>query len=76
MEKMIEQREFNQFDQADYTILGPMTQTVVQKYEQTIAQEVPAALKGLLVRKSDVQYYLRRGFDNLVFSMDVQLGIG
>lgn len=76
MEKMIDQREFNQFDQADYTILGPMTQTVVQKYEQAMAQEVPAALKGLLVRKSDVQYYLRRGFDNLVFSMDVQLGIG
>lgn len=75
IERMVEQRSFNQFDQADYTILGPMTESVVQQYEKSIAQDIPLALKGMLVRKSNVQYYLRRGFDNLVFSMDIQLGI-
>lgn len=75
IEKMIDQRNFNQFDQADYTILGPMTETVVQKYEASLAQNVPLALKQLLVRRSNTHYYLRRGFDNLVFAMDIQLGI-
>lgn len=75
IERMVDQKAFNQFDQADYTILGPMSESVVQKYEQSMAQEIPLALKGMLVRKSNVQYYLRRGFDNLVFSMDIQLGI-
>lgn len=75
VEKMVHQRSFNQFDQADYTILGPMTESVLQQYEHSIAQGMPSALKSMLVRKSNVQYYLRRGFDNLVFSMDIQLGI-
>lgn len=75
IERMVDQKAFNQFDQADYTILGPMSESVVQKYEQAMAQDIPLALKGMLVRKSNVQYYLRRGFDNLVFSMDIQLGI-
>lgn len=75
IEKMIDQRDFNQYDQADYTILGPMTETVVKKYEESLAQNVPIALKQLLVRRSNTHYYLRRGFDNLVFAMDIQLGI-
>lgn len=75
VENMVDQKSFNQFDQADYTILGPMSESVVKKYEQSMAQEIPLALKGMLIRKSNVQYYLRRGFDNLVFSMDIQLGI-
>lgn len=75
IDRMIEQRVFNQFDQADYTILGPMTETTLQAYESSIAQDIPLALKNMLVQRSNLQYYLRRRFDNLVFTMDVQLGI-
>lgn len=75
IENMVDQHEFNRFDQADYTILGPMSESVLKKYEKQMAQEIPLALKGMLVQRSNVQYYLRRGFDNLVFSKDIQLGI-
>lgn len=75
IERMVDQQSFNQFDQADYTILGPMSESVLLKYQDTMAQEIPKALRQMLTRKSNVQYYLRRGFDNLVFSMDIQLGI-
>lgn len=75
IERMVDQQSFNQFDQADYTILGPMSESVLLKYQDKMAQEIPKALRQMLTRKSNVQYYLRRGFDNLVFSMDIQLGI-
>ncbi len=75
IDRMLQQRSLNQFDQADYTILGPMSESSLQVYEELLAQDIPLALKNMLVQRSNLQYYLRRGFDNLVFTMDVQLGI-
>lgn len=72
---MIKDKKFNEFDIADYTILGNMSETLVSDYEDAIKQEVPAPLKKLLIQRDPKQYYLRRSFDNIVFSLDVQLGI-
>ncbi|PAE87663.1 hypothetical protein [Shouchella clausii] len=74
VERMIADRAFNQFDSADYTILGGMTKATIADYEQALKQEVPLALKTLLEHKERYRYYLRRGFDNVVFASDIQMG--
>lgn len=74
-EGMIEDRAFNRFDQADYTLLGGMTKATIAEYEGTLRQEVPIALKNLLEHKEPHRLYLRRGFDNVVFANDVQTGL-
>lgn len=74
VERMIADREFNQFESADYTILGGMTKPVIAEYENVLKQEVPIALKTLLEHKERYRYYLRRGFDNIVFASDIQMG--
>lgn len=72
---MVKDKKFNKFDQADYTIMGNMTKTVIDEYEESIKQAVPSTLKQLLDTRDPQQYYLRRNVDNVVFSMDIQLGI-
>lgn len=72
---MVKDKKFNKFDQADYTIMGNMTKTVIDEYEESIKQAVPNTLKQLLDTRDSQQYYLRRNVDNVVFSLDIQLGI-
>lgn len=72
---MVKDKKFNKFDQADYTIMGNMTKTVIDEYEESVKQAVPITLKQLLDTRDPQQYYLRRNVDNVVFSMDIQLGI-
>lgn len=74
VERMLDDRGFNQFENADYTLLGGMTKPTIQAYEQTLKQEVPIALKSLLEHKERYRWYLRRGFDNIVFASDIQMG--
>jgi len=74
IESMIKDRDFNRFEGADYTILGGMTKSTIELYEQTLKHEVPIVLKNLLEHKERYRYYLRRGFDNVVFASDIQMG--
>lgn len=74
IDRMIEDRAFNQFDTADYTLLGGMTKSTINDYEATLKHEVPSDLKVLLEHKERHRYYLRRGFDNIVFANDIQMG--
>lgn len=73
-ERMIKDRDFNRFEAADYTLLGGMSKPTIELYEETLRQEVPIALKSLLEHKDKRRYYLRRGFDNVVFANDIQMG--
>ena len=74
VERMLQDRTFNQFESADYTLLGGMTKATIADYEEALKQEVPIALKTLLEHKEHYRYYLRRGFDNVVFASDIQMG--
>ncbi|KQL58348.1 MULTISPECIES: hypothetical protein [Bacillaceae] len=74
IDRMLTDRGFNQFESSDYTLLGGMTKSTIADYEDLLKQEVPIALKTLLEHKEKCRYYLRRGFDNLVFSSDIQMG--
>ena len=75
VENMLRDAEFNRFDAADYTILGTMRDSVVGDYQKALAQNVPADLECLITQRSDATNYLRRGVTNVVFSLDLALGI-
>ncbi|WP_179290724.1 hypothetical protein [Shouchella clausii] len=75
VERIIADRAFNQFESADYTLLGGMTKATIADYEQALKQEAPLALKTLLEHKKRYRYYLRRGFDNVVFASNIQMGV-
>lgn len=74
VERMLATRDFNRFDSADYTLLGGMTNAVVEEYQAALSQKVPVALSQLLIHKNPERFYLRRGFDNVVFANDLQMG--
>lgn len=74
IDTMISDKRFNHFDDADYTLIGGMNKNTIANYEQTLKQEVPIVLKALLEHREKHRWYLRRGFDNIVFANDVQMG--
>lgn len=74
-DKMIEDKAFNEFDKANYTILGNMTETTVKEYQKAMAQDIPVDLARLITSKSDTVCYIRRGYDNVVFKQDLLLGL-
>lgn len=75
VESMLRDSEFNKFDAADYTILGSMRDVVVGEYQKKLAQNVPPDLERLITQR-DVNFnYFRRGVTNVVFYLDLSLGI-
>lgn len=74
-DKMFKDKDFNEFDKADYTILGNMSDNAVIDYQKSLGQIVPADLVKLITSKSDNVCYIRRGFDNVVFKLDLQLDL-
>lgn len=73
IEKMFDTIKLNRFDKADYTILGNMTNALMGKYEEILKTSVPNDLKSLITMKSRVLTYVRRSFENVVFSPDIRL---
>lgn len=73
LEAMIRDVAFNKFDSADYTIVGNMTDNLAKAYQVALGQSIPADLVNLITDKSDNIMYIRRGFDNVVFHLDLQL---
>ena len=74
VDNVIKDREFNQFESADYTLFSGMSKSTIAAYEDTLKQDVPIALKQALETRESYVYYLRRGFDNIVFANDIQMG--
>lgn len=74
-DKMLSDKKFCRFDQADYTIFGNMTETAVQMYQKELGQEIPPDLSRLITNKSENICYIRRDFDNVVFKQDLALGL-
>ena len=73
IEAMIDDVGFNKFDSADYTILSNMTDNLAQRYQQALGQSIPPDLMHLICSKSQNVMYIRRGYDNVVFHLDLQL---
>ena len=72
---MLDDTAFNNFDTADYLIFGTMTPNLVEKYQEKLGQSIPPDLQQPLTGKSPDIGYIRRGFDNIIFRLDLSLGI-
>ncbi len=75
IDRMLKDTEFSEFDKADYTILGNMTENTAVAYQKALGQAIPGDLISLITNKSERTNYIRRGFDNVVFRSDLSLGI-
>lgn len=75
IDKMLADHEFNRFDRADWTVLGPMTENTMRSYQTRLAQEIPPDLGRLVTKKGQNLGYLRRGVTNVVFHLDLALGV-
>ena len=75
VDKMLADSAFNHFDKADWTVLGPMSDATVAAYQLHLAQDIPPDLERLVTAKGQNLAYLRRGVTNVVFSLDLALGV-
>ncbi len=76
IDKMIKDREFNEFDKANYTVLGNMTENVLSDYQKSLGQTISPDLASLLTRRGENICYIRRDYDNVIFRQDLSLGLG
>lgn len=75
IDKMLKDKEFCEFDKADYTIFGPMSETEIAEYQESLGQNIPPDLARCIVQKIQGLCYIRRGFDNVIFKQELTLGI-
>lgn len=75
VDKMLADSSFNRFDRADWTVLGAMSDATVAMYQKQLAQDIPPDLERLVTSKGQNLAYLRRGVTNVVFHLDLALGI-
>ncbi|MFF2053883.1 hypothetical protein ACFVU2_19920 [Leifsonia sp. NPDC058194] len=75
IDKMLADAAFNRFDRADWTVLGPMSENTIAAYQKQLAQDIPPDLERLVTTKGQGLAYLRRGVTNVVFHLDLALGV-
>ncbi|WP_197432504.1 hypothetical protein [Pseudarthrobacter sp. GA104] len=75
VDTMLEDSGFNKFDAADYTLFGPMRDRTVAEYQKQLHQQIPPDLAQLITTKGENLTYLRRDVSNVVFHLDLALGI-
>lgn len=75
VDKMLADAKFNHFHKADWTVFGPMSDTTVVAYQKHLAQDIPPDLERLVTAKNQDLAYLRRGVTNVVFRLDLALGL-
>ena len=68
LDKMLDDQDFNNFDKADYTVLGTMSNNIVTRYEKALGAAIPPDLQNLVTAKDSGTCYIRRGFDNFTKS--------
>jgi hypothetical protein len=67
--------EFNGAIRADYTVMSTMAPGDVDFYEKQFGIDLPSGLKRLVCETHSSHNYLHRGFDNVVFTPDLYVGI-
>ncbi len=73
VDKMLDDKKFNSFDKADYTIMGNMTSTTSDRYQSLLGKSIPNDLAKLITTNSNSVCYIRRGYDNVVFRRQLTL---
>lgn len=75
IDRMLADSAFNRFDAADWTVLGPMRDATVTEYQRQLHQDIPPDLERLVTTRGENLSYLRRGHTNVVFHLDLPLGV-
>ncbi|WP_211221895.1 hypothetical protein [Granulicoccus phenolivorans] len=75
VDRMLADSEFNLFDAADFTLLGPLRERTVAEYQKQLHQRIPPDLERLITTRDANLTYLRRGVSNVVFHTDLALGV-
>lgn len=75
IDKMLADSDFNKFDAADFTVLGAMRERSVEEYQRQLHQQIPSDLAQLITKRGEGYSYLRRGVTNVVFQLDLALGV-
>lgn len=75
VDEMLADSKFNAFDAADYTLFGAMRDRTVEEYQKQMHQRIPPDLAKLITTKGENLTYLRRDVSNVVFHLDLALGI-
>lgn len=70
---MLSDKAFCEFDKADYTVFGTMTESELLEYQKRLGQAVPADLAHMITLKVPGLCYIRRGIENVVFKQDLIL---
>lgn len=72
---MLDDSEFNHFDEADWAALGAMSDALVPVYEKKLAKRIPVDMTKVITRRGEGLTFLRRGTVNVVFKRDLALGV-
>ena len=72
---MLDDSDFNHFDEADWTALGAMSDALVPVYEKKLAKRIPVDMTKVITRRGEGLTFLRRGTVNVVFKRDLALGV-
>lgn len=75
VDKMLADSDFNHFDSADYTVFGSMKEKTVAEYQKQLHLQIPPDLAQLITMRGEGLSYLRRDRTNVVFHLDLALGI-
>lgn len=74
IEAMLDDRDFNEFDKADYTVLGAMSANTVNRYEEALGKRIPDPVKSVISQEALDVCFIRRGIQNVAFQLDLALG--
>lgn len=73
VDKMLENTDLNKLDSADWILTGFMSKPEVSAYQERLGVNIPMTLINAVTSKNHTQFYLRRGFDNIIFDNDLIL---
>lgn len=72
-DRMLTDVGFSEMDNAEYTIMGTMTDNTAAKYQDVLGQTIPSNLARQLTTKNPALTFLHRDFSNVVFERDLIL---
>ena len=75
IDAVLADKDFNDLDEADYTLFGRMSLNDIESYQEILGREIPKNLNDLITADRDESWYLRRSFENVVFDCDMGFGL-
>ena len=76
VEDMLNDQDFNRFDDCDYTVLGTMSERTLDQYEKALMKAIPDQLKSILTDRNPGVNFIRREYTNVSFYRELSLGLG